>query len=110
MCAILAPENFRYGVVGGPVPSIEVKLLSVPEAGYMANKTPPQGEILIRGPSVTSGYFKRPDLTEDRSVFTEDGWFRTGDVGQFDQDGSLSIIDRVKNLVKLSGGEVCDVN
>lgn len=65
------------------------------------------GEILIRGPSVTSGYYKRPDLNSDRSIFTEDGWFRTGDVGQWNSDGTMSIIDRVKNLVKLSGGEVC---
>jgi len=64
------------------------------------------GEILIRGPSVTRGYYKRPDLNEDRSIFTEDGWFRTGDVGQWNPDGTMSIIDRVKNLVKLSGGEV----
>jgi long-subunit acyl-CoA synthetase (AMP-forming) len=67
------------------------------------------GEILIRGPSVTRGYYKRPDLNEDRSIFTEDGWFRTGDVGQWNPDGTLSIIDRVKNLVKLSGGEVCSL-
>lgn len=64
------------------------------------------GEILIRGPSVTKGYYKRDDLNNDRSIFTEDGWFRTGDVGQWNPDGTLSVIDRIKNLVKLSGGEV----
>jgi long-subunit acyl-CoA synthetase (AMP-forming) len=61
---------------------------------------------LVRGNSITSGYYKRPDLNNDRTIFTEDGWFRTGDVGQFNEDGTMSIIDRVKNLVKLSGGEV----
>lgn len=68
--------------------------------------TPVIGEILIRGNAVTTGYYKRPDLNEDPSVFTADGWFRTGDVGQWNEDGTMSIIDRVKNLVKLSGGEV----
>lgn len=78
----------------------------------------------MRGPSVTAGYYKRPDLNSDPSIFTEDGWFRTGDVGMWNSDGSLSIIDRfvfvsiihpnltdghlrIKNLVKLEGGEVC---
>jgi long-subunit acyl-CoA synthetase (AMP-forming) len=64
------------------------------------------GEILLRGNSITKGYYKRPDLNNDRSIFTEDGWFRTGDIGQFNDDGSLTIIDRVKNLVKLMDGEV----
>jgi len=77
----------------------------------------------MRGPSVTAGYYKRPDLNSDPSIFTEDGWFRTGDVGIWNSDGTLSIIDRfvssrlstqtslichlrIKNLVKLQGGEV----
>ncbi|KAL1734595.1 hypothetical protein EV714DRAFT_280990 [Schizophyllum commune] len=105
MCAILPPELMQYGVVGIPVPSIEIKMLDVPEAGYNANGDPPQGEICIRGPSVTKGYYKRPDLNEDPNVFTADGWFRTGDVGRWNKDGTLSIIDRVKNLVKLQNGE-----
>src|ERR1700761_9200224 len=106
MCAILAPQFFKYGTAGSPVGSIEIKLLSHPEANYKSTNNPPQGEILIRGPSVTKGYYKRDDLNNDRSIFTEDGWFRTGDVGQWNPDGTLSIIDRIKNLVKLSGGEV----
>ena len=77
----------------------------------------------MRGPSVTAGYYKRPDLNSDPSIFTKDGWFRTGDVGMWNLDGTLSIIDRfvritllypnitynhlrIKNLVKLQGGEV----
>ncbi|TRM63081.1 hypothetical protein BD626DRAFT_495427 [Schizophyllum amplum] len=105
MCAILPPELMQYSVVGIPVPSIEIKMLDVPDAGYDANGDPPQGEICIRGPSVTKGYYKRPDLNEDPSVFTEDGWFRTGDVGRWNKDGTLSIVDRIKNLVKLQNGE-----
>jgi long-chain acyl-CoA synthetase len=107
MCAILPPEYMSYGPVGVPVPSIEIKLLDHPEAGYLATNELPQGEVLIRGPSVTKGYFKRDDLNSDKEIFAGDGWFRTGDVGQWNKDGTLSIIDRIKNLVKLQGGEVC---
>ncbi|ESK92838.1 long-chain-fatty-acid- -ligase [Moniliophthora roreri MCA 2997] len=105
MCAILPPELMRYGTVGLPVPSVEIKLLDVKEAGYTSKSDPPQGEVCIRGPSVTKGYFKRPDLNNDETIFTKDGWMRTGDVGQWNPDGTLSLIDRVKNLVKLQGGE-----
>ncbi|KAL0062754.1 long-chain fatty acid-CoA ligase [Marasmius tenuissimus] len=108
MCAIQPPEYVsqgKYGSVGLPVPSTEIKLLDVEEAGYTSKNNPPQGEVCIRGNSVTKGYFKRPDLNNDESVFTNDGWLRTGDVGQWNSDGTLTLIDRVKNLVKLSGGE-----
>ncbi|KAK0519237.1 long-chain fatty acid-CoA ligase [Tilletia horrida] len=104
MCAILTPEFFTsYGPVGVPVPAIEVKLKDVPDAGYFSTNDPPQGEVLIRGPAVTKGYFKREDITKE--TITEDGWLQTGDVGQWNKDGTLSLIDRKKNLVKLSGGE-----
>lgn len=124
MCAILPPEMLSYGNVGLPVPCLEVKLIDVSEAGYSATGTPPRGEICLRGPSVIKGYFKRPDLNEDPTIFTPDGWFRTGDVGQWNPNGTLSVIDRcaqshpafsdnlliraphrIKNLVKLSSGE-----
>jgi len=106
MCAILPPEVFRYESVGLPVASIEIKLLSAPELGYDSAGSPPQGEVCIRGPSVIKGYYKRDDLNSDETIFTKDGWLRTGDVGQWNEDGTLSLIDRIKNLVKLSGGEV----
>jgi len=73
--------------------------------GYLSSNTPPQGEICIRGPSVTKGYYKRPDLNEDENVFTKDGWLRTGDIGQWNADGTLAVIDRLKNLIKLQSGE-----
>ncbi|KAF9027422.1 acetyl-CoA synthetase-like protein [Hymenopellis radicata] len=95
MCAVLPPEVFRYGAVGLPMPSIEIKLLDVPDAGYTSKSNPPQGE----------GYYKRPDLNEDPTIFTEDGWMRTGDVGQWNSDGTLTLVDRIKNLIKLAGGE-----
>ncbi|KAF8310736.1 acetyl-CoA synthetase-like protein [Clavulina sp. PMI_390] len=105
MCAVLTPEQFQWGAAGVPVPSMQVKLIDVKEAGYISTGNPPRGEILLQGPSVTQGYFKRDDLNNDESIFTKDGWFRTGDVGQWNEDGTLSIIDRIKNLVKLQGGE-----
>lgn len=94
MCAILPPELMRYGSVGLPVPSIEIKFLDVPDAGYLSTNNPPQGEVCIRGPSVVKGYYKRPDLNSDETIFTKDGWMRTGDVGQWNSDGTLSLIDR----------------
>lgn len=106
MCAVLPPEYFRYGSVGLIMPSVEIKLKDVPEAGYLSTNDPPQGEVLIRGPSVIKGYYKRDDLNNDENIFTKDGWLRTGDVGQFNSDGTLTLVDRIKNLVKLQGGEV----
>ena len=103
MACILNPGWMQYGSVGGPVPGAEIKLVDAKDAGYFSTNHPPQGEIYVRGPAIFKGYYKRPDL--DKEAFTEDGWFRTGDVGQWNKDGTLSIIDRLKNLVKLSGGE-----
>ena len=106
MCAILPPELIQYGSVGLPVPSVEIKLMDASDAGYLSSNDPPQGEVCIRGPSVTKGYYKRPDLNSDENIFTKDGWLRTGDIGQWNKDGTLSLIDRLKNLVKLQHGEV----
>lgn len=94
MCAVLPPEYFQYGSVGLIMPSVEIKLKDVPEAGYLSTNDPPQGEVLIRGPSVIKGYYKRDDLNNDENIFTKDGWLRTGDVGQFNADGTLSLVDR----------------
>lgn len=95
MCAILPPELLSYGNVGLPVPCVEIKLLDVPEAGYFSKNDPPQGEVCVRGPAITGGYYKRPDLNEDPTIFTADGWLRTGDVGQWNPNGTLSVIDRL---------------
>ncbi len=103
MACILNPGFMTYGSVGGPVPGAEIKLVDAKEAGYFSTNTPPQGEIYVRGPAIFKGYYKRPDL--DKDAFDEEGWFKTGDVGQWNKDGTISIIDRLKNLVKLSGGE-----
>ncbi|KAI8637591.1 hypothetical protein BD408DRAFT_424307 [Parasitella parasitica] len=104
MCAIMAPEQWALSEVGSPVPCVEVKLIDQPELGYLSSNTPrPQGEIWIRGPSITAGYYKQDEITKE--TLTEDGWLKTGDIGEWTERGTLSIIDRVKNLVKLSNGE-----
>lgn len=103
MCSIMTPEQFGYGHVGAPVPCVEIKLVDVPDAGYLSTNPTPQGEVWVRGTSVTKGYWKRDDLTKE--TVTEDGWLMTGDIAQWNPNGTLSIIDRKKNLVKLSNGE-----
>lgn len=101
--AIGTPLQWTPNAIGPPPTSIEVKLVSVPELNYSANSDPPQGEILIRGRPVVKEYYENPE--ETKNAFTPDGWFKTGDVGEFDHNGHLRVIDRVKNLVKLQGGE-----
>ncbi|KAK6916515.1 AMP-dependent synthetase/ligase [Dillenia turbinata] len=90
------------GTVGVPITTIDVRFESVPELGYDALAIVPRGEICIRGKTLFSGYYKRKDLTEEVMV---DGWFHTGDIGEWQPDGSLKIIDRKKNIFKLSQGE-----
>ncbi|XP_027083225.1 long chain acyl-CoA synthetase 4-like [Coffea arabica] len=97
------PHEMRMlGTVGPPVPNVDVCLESVPEMGYDALSRTPRGEVCVRGDTLFSGYYKREDLTKE--VF-EDGWFHTGDVGEWQPNGSLKIIDRKKNIFKLSQGE-----
>ncbi|KAF4435628.1 hypothetical protein F53441_13473 [Fusarium austroafricanum] len=98
-----SPLEFTLHSIGTVPGSIEVKLVSVPEFGYSADTTPPQGEILIKGTAVMLGYYENEE--ETKRSFTEDGWFKTGDVGEYDSDGHLRVIDRIKNLVKLLSGE-----
>lgn len=98
----LPNELQMLGTVGPPVPNVDVCLESVPEMGYDALASTPRGEICVRGKTLFSGYYKREDLTKEVMV---DGWFHTGDVGEWQPDGSLKIIDRKKNIFKLSQGE-----
>ncbi|XP_058069169.1 probable CoA ligase CCL6 [Magnolia sinica] len=90
------------GTVGVPVTTIEARLESVPDMGYDALAAVPRGEICLRGKTLFSGYYKRPDLTEE--VFI-DGWFHTGDIGEWQPNGAMKIVDRKKNIFKLSQGE-----
>ncbi|KAJ5569784.1 Long-chain-fatty-acid--CoA ligase 1 [Penicillium hispanicum] len=103
MGALNDPLAWNPDALGEIPASVEIKLVDFPDAGYLAKNTPPQGEILIRGGSVTAGYFDNEE--ETKSSLTEDGWFQTGDIGEFDSHGHLKIIDRKKNLVKTLNGE-----
>lgn len=89
--------DHRIGSVGTLAGSVEARLID-PEG----NPVPvgESGEIIIRGPNVMKGYFNRPE--ETKAVFI-DGWLRSGDIGRFDEDGYLYIVDRIKDLV-ISGG------
>ena len=87
--AVNTPRSHKLGTVGKPLPNVEVRIAS-------------DGEVLVRGPSIFKGYWNRPD--ETRAAFV-DGWFKTGDIGQLDADGFLSITDRKKDLIKTSGGK-----
>jgi long-chain acyl-CoA synthetase len=92
--------------VGPPILSNDIKLVDWDEGGYLTSSVPPRGEICIAGGNVTAGYYKEPEKTAEAFV-EEDGriWFRTGDVGVFESNGTLRIIDRKKDLVKLQTGE-----
>ena len=87
--AINTPQHHRIGTVGKVLENVECKIA-------------PDGEILVRGPSVFKGYWNKPE--ETRKAF-EDGWFKTGDIGSLDEDGFLTITDRKKDLQKTSGGK-----
>lgn len=95
-------ELQMIGTVGPPVPNVDIRLESVPEMGYDALGSNPRGEICIRGKTLFSGYYKREDLTKEVLI---DGWLHTGDVGEWQPDGAMKIIDRKKNIFKLSQAE-----
>lgn len=99
--AILEHNHFEYNVAGTLVGTVTAKLIDVPEAGYYAKND--QGEILLKSSSITAEYYKNEKETKD--AFSEDGWFKTGDIGEWTSTGALRIIDRRKNLVKTANGE-----
>lgn len=88
--ALYPLTQYKYGSTGKGLPGVELKIGD-------------QDEILAKGNGIMKGYYNRPEDT--KAVFTEDGWFRTGDCGNIDQDGNLTITDRIKDLMKTSNGK-----
>ena len=91
-----APSQVRLGSTGPQAPGVQLRLENV-------NPETRQGEIVALTPSIMQGYYKNPEATAE--VFTPDGWFRTGDLGEFDKDGWLYIKGRLKNMIVGPGGE-----
>jgi long-chain acyl-CoA synthetase len=89
--ALNYPNAHRMGTVGKALPNVECRFAE-------------DGELEVRGPSIFKGYWKKEK--ESAEAFTPDGWFKTGDIGNIDKDGFLSITDRKKELLKTSGGKL----
>lgn len=83
-------DDFRFDSVGKPFPSVQIQLA-------------PDGEILAKGENIFSGYYKDPEST--KASFTDDGWFRTGDLGSWMEGGFLKIVDRKKDIIVTTGGK-----
>ena len=96
MAAGQIPGKCRLGSTGPAMAGVQIRLDNInPETGH--------GDVVIKSPSVMQGYYKNPEATAE--VFTKDGWFRTGDLGELDKDGYLYIKGRLKNMIVGASGE-----
>jgi long-chain acyl-CoA synthetase len=89
-CNHFEKGNFRLGTVGPALPNVEIKISDI-------------GEILAKGPNVFKGYFNKPEMTQ--AAFDEEGWFKTGDIGELIDNKFLKVTDRLKEVFKTSGGK-----
>ena len=110
VCSLQGPLDLTAGDCGAPLFCSDVSLMDVPEMGYRSSDRKHgtleclgRGEICIRGDNVFKGYYKMPDKTKE--AIDENGWLHTGDIGLWTTRGQLKIIDRKKNIFKLSQGE-----
>ena len=87
------------GHVGGPFANVKIRLKDIPEMHYSYTNDPPTGEVCFWGPAVMSGYFKNQEKTDECLI---NGWMHSGDVGRINPNMSISIVDRAKNIFKLS--------
>jgi len=106
-CTVTSVRDRKTGRAGAPLMNVDVKLVNWEEGNYRTTDKPnPRGEIHVGGDNVAVGYFKKEEATA-AEFYEADGrrWFRTGDIGEFEHDGVIKIIDRKKDLVKTQGGE-----
>ncbi|XP_061573006.1 long-chain-fatty-acid--CoA ligase 1a isoform X1 [Cololabis saira] len=100
-CSMSLPGDWSAGHVGPPLPCNAIKLVDVVEMNYLAANG--EGEVCVKGPNVFKGYLE--DSKKTAEALDQDGWLHTGDIGKWLPDGTLKIIDRIKNIFKLAQGE-----
>jgi long-chain acyl-CoA synthetase len=100
--SVQVPFETTVGNVGPPFLCSTFKLIDVPEMGLVVDRDR-KGEILVGGTNIFKGYYKDEEKT--RAALDQDGWYHTGDIGVFESNGTLKVVDRVKNIFKLQQGE-----
>lgn len=101
-------NDLSYGRCGAPLNGVRIRLCDWNEGGYKVTDKPnPRGELIAGGFNISSGYYNNTKLTEESFIVEPNGmrWFTTGDIGEVFPDGTFKIIDRKKDLIKLSNGE-----